>query len=229
MAYTLMIYPAPLDAHVQLTPDGGAPTIGTPHTDPQGRPGQVCQVAEGTGSGGGAELRIEAPDYLALRVRGFLILDKEDRSARLQVDDYTLTADPTPPPPETYGSPEEIITQVYESTHPNLATVEGCGKFTEDVCTALHGHHSQAWGHIDKDPGQNQYNGHAVDAVMLLNNTPDTSAGIYDIIFSSASPEAHPAFNFVSPPNPEDWVYPAESATRGTAIAVSFRPRRVQR
>lgn len=231
MPSSFVIFPTPANARVTLTPDGQPAAQGVAYTDPQGRQGQVCYVADGVVSGHGAALRVEGNEYVPFDVRGLLVLD--GGMARLQVDDVHLTETPEPPPPDPPPdgdqSPEEIIEEVYENTRPNLATVEGCGRFTEDCCTALHTKHSRAWGHVDKDPGQNQYNGHAVDAVMLLNNTADTSAGVYDIIFSSASPEAKPAFNYQHPPNPEDWVYPAESQVRGTPIAVSYRPRRIPR
>ena len=223
MPYACMIFPNPLDAHVALTPDSGAQIVGVPTTDSAGRPGQLCNVPEGTPSHHGAELRIEAPGFTPLRVRGLLVIDAPTMIAHLQVDDYTLTAEPVAPapgptPPPTGGTPIEIINSVFTTTHPNLATIEGCGKFTEDCCNALRANHSQAWGHIDKDPGQNQYHGHAVDALMLLYPAAGTVAGIYDIIFSSASHEAKPVFNYVSPPNFDDWVYPPESATRGVLV-----------
>ena len=88
-----------------------------------------------------------------------------------------LTEEPEVPPPPDPAPPvnktaEQIINDVFNATHPNLATKDGCGKFTEDSCTALHEQHSQAWGHIHKFEGQNQYNGHAVDALMLLGELP---------------------------------------------------------
>jgi len=221
MPYSYVLFPNPLDARAQLSPDSGVPVVGVPTTDDAGRPGQVCTVPDSTPSGHGATLELSAPGYLPLRLRGFLLVDPSTQVARLQVDDYTLTPEPAAPapgptpPPTTGGTPLEIINRVYNETRPNLATAAGCGKFTEDVCDALHAEHSQAWGHIAKNPGQNQYNGHAVDAVMLLGNAGGTTAGIYDIIFSSASPEAQPVFNYVEPPNYELWYYPASSATRG--------------
>jgi hypothetical protein len=220
MPFEFVFFPPP-GFHCTLTPDSGAAVVGVPHTDPQGRVGQVCTLPDATPSGHGATYEQTAPGKIPIRVRGFLV--HEGPVARLQVDDYTSLDIPEPaapapgptPPPQTGGSPLDIINRVYNETRPNLATAAGCGAFTEDVCTALHNEHSQAWGHIAKDPGQNQYNGHAVDAVMLLGNTADTSAGIYDIIFSSASPEAKPVFNYVEPPKYELWYYPANAATRG--------------
>jgi hypothetical protein len=233
MPYAFVLYPSPLDARAVLTPDSNPPITAVPYTDPAGRPGQIAYVPDTVPSGHGAELVLEAPAYLPSRVRGFLTLGPDPTGqpvGRLEVDDYRLEpvpAAPGPgptPPPTTGGSPQQIIDRVYQTTHPNLATIEGCGKFTEDCCTALHTEHSQAWGHIDKDPGQNQYHGHAVDALMLLGNVGDTAAGIYDIIFSSASAEAKPVFNWVEPPNYEDWIYPAEAATRGAYYATLLVP-----
>jgi hypothetical protein len=85
----------------------------------------------------------------------------------------------------------------------------------------LHTESSGYWGHIAKQPGQNQYNGHAVDAVMLPLNIPGTAAGIYDIIFSSVSAEAKPVFNMAGPPEYEKWYYPAADAgTHSTPVLV---------
>jgi hypothetical protein len=153
------------------------------------------------------------------------------------VDDYTLSAEPVAPapgptpPPTTGGTPLEIINRVFTTTNPNLATVAGCGKFTEDCCDALHVEHSPMWGHIAKTEGQTQANGHAIDALMLLANVSNasggTTAGIYDIIFSSASFEAKPVFNYVEPPKYELWYYPADAVTRGvTMIALPRFDRR---
>ena len=219
MPYTFVVYPSPLSSRVTLTPDGSPPAQAVAYTDSEGRPGQVAYVGDEVVSGHGAALLVEANGHIPATLRGFLVLDEDAQRARLQVDDVTLTATPEPPPPDPElpdRSPQEIIGAVYDETHPNLATVDGCGKFTEDCCRALHLEHSAAWGHVDKDPGQNQYHGHAVDAIMLLNNHRDgTAAGIYDIIFSSASPEAKPAFNYAGPPNFADWVYPPESQVSG--------------
>jgi hypothetical protein len=227
MPFAFVLYPTPLDAHVTLKPDSGGAVAGIPYSDASGRPGQLCTVADGVPSGQGAEINLEAPGYVSLRLRGFLLL--KDGVGRLQVDDYTLPAEaaaPGPtPPPETGGSPLEIINRVYATTNPNLATAAGCGKFTEDCCDALHVEHSPMWGHIAKEPGQNQFNGHAVDALMLLANVSNpanpaanTVAGVYDIIFSSASFEAKPVFNYAHPPQYELWYYPAAASTRGVIM-----------
>ena len=222
MPYSFVLYPTPLSSRVTLTPDGAPASLGQAYTAPDGRPGQVCYVGDTVASGHGAALLVEANGHIPFTGRGFLIL--EGGVARLQVDDVTLTPEPAAPPtpepgpPQTGGTPEEIIQRVYSNTRPNLATAAGCGKFTEDCCDALHNEHSTMWGHIAKSPGQNQYNGHAVDALMLLGNAPGTSAGIYDIIFSSASPEAKPAFNYVSPPDYSLWYYPADAATMGVQM-----------
>ena len=232
MPYAFVLYPTPLDAHAKLTPDGQPAITAVPYTDPAGRPGQVAYVPDVVTSGHGAELTLDAPGYLSTRVRGFLglypIHPNGNYVARLEVDDYMLTAAPQAPPdggtppPSGPRTPVQIMDEVYRTTNPNLATVEGCGKYTEDCCDALHAEHSEMWGHIRKNPGQNQYQGHAVDAIMLLTNVSsqagNVQAGIYDIIFSSASFEAKPVFNFVEPPHYELWYYPADAATMGVKL-----------
>jgi hypothetical protein len=229
MPFAFVLYPTPLDARATLTPDGAPAITAVPYTDPAGRPGQIAYVPDAVTSDHGAELRLEAPNYESLRVRGFLRLEHTDTDdvARLQVDDYTLTAAaiepaPGPTPPAGPRTPLDIINGVFAATQPNLATIAGCGKFTEDCCDALHAEHSPMWGHIAKEPGQNQYNGHAVDALMLLANVSNasggTTAGVYDIIFSSASFEAKPVFNYAHPPQYELWYYPASAPTRGVLM-----------
>jgi hypothetical protein len=97
----------------------------------------------------------------------------------------------------------------------NLATVTGCGIYTEDSGRALHEEHSPWWGHIAKYGAEHQYNGHAVDALMLLVSAKGVPAGIYDIVKNSSSPEAEKAFNYVEPVKPELWYYPADAYAMG--------------
>jgi hypothetical protein len=220
MPYSFVFYPDPSSALLTVTPDSGGAYTSVPYVYTDGRQGQVAYIADGTPDNQGAKLTIAADGYEPVEMRGFLRVESASMLARLQVDDYKLkpaaaTGGGTPPAPAG-SSPFDIIMHVYNTTHPQLWTVEGCGKFTEDCCTALHEQHSPYWGHVDKDPGQNQFNGHAVDAIMLVVNVPGTGAGIYDIIFSSASSEAKPVFNFAGPPDPDNWVYPADAAQRGT-------------
>jgi hypothetical protein len=214
MPYAFVIYPTPVDATVTLTPDSGGSYTGVPYTHTSGRQGQVCYVSDGTPDEQGTTLNVSAPNYLPSRLRGFLVLDTPN--ARLQVDDVALESAGAPPPttPPSSGPPTpfDIINRVYAETQPQLWTHEGCGKFTEDCCDALHVESSGYWGHVKKNPGQNQYNGHAVDAVHLALNIPGTAAGIYDIIFSSVSSEAKPVFNMAGPPQYELWYYPAADA-----------------
>jgi hypothetical protein len=214
MPYAFVIYPTPLESHVTLKPDAGGAITGIPYTDSSGRFAQLCTVPDGTPSGHGAELTIEAPGYLSQRVRGFLVLDKE--LARLQVDDFTLTAEPeapAPAPPTTGGDPFAIINAVYATGQYNLATHEGCGQFTEGCLAALMAQASPMWGHILKTPGQNQYQGHAVDALMLLAGPGN---GIFDIIQSSVSPEAKPQYIRQGDPDPDLWYQP--TATKGVSL-----------
>lgn len=217
-------YPEPLDVNSTLHTDDGFTGTGAQNTDSAGRAGQIIHIMDGHPSQHGAELTLTKSGYSDLRVRGFLVIDGE--TARLQVDDYRLTEVPTAPPttpePPTTGgeanpnaNPLDIINYVYNSTHPNLSTASGCGMFTEDVCTELHNGMHPAWGHIKKNPGQNQFNGHAVDAVMLLVPSGGTAPGIYDIIQSSAAPDARPVFNYVEPPVNDIWYYPAAPISSG--------------
>jgi hypothetical protein len=217
-----VVYPTPLTAKVTLTPDGHGTMQLVGYTAPDGRQGQSCEVSTSIPNANGATIELEANGFEKMRLRGFLVFEGE--AARLQVDDYVMTETPVAPPvpgptpPATGGSPLDIINRVYATGKYNLATHEGCGLFTEACADALHEQHSEMWGHIAKDPGQNQYNGHAVDALMLLANGPGTQAGIYDIIYSSVSYEAKPVCNYVEPPNYDKWYYPANAQTMGAEL-----------
>lgn len=63
----------------------------------------------------------------------------------------------------------------YDQTQPN-----GRGAFTEAAVAACHAIDPR-WGHIKKNPGQNQYNGHAVDFMVWKNPDGVTAEG-YDIL-----------------------------------------------
>ena len=212
----LMIFPSPIDAGCVLTSDQGWSVRGEPGSDEAGRPGVAFSVPEGTPSGWGSRLVIEAEGMVTIEQRGLLVLDGS--RWLFYADDFHMQPMPEPPAPEEPDepdvepgeqSPQEIIQEVWETGEYQLVTKEGCGLFTEACCEVLHDKHSKAWGHVRKHEGQNQYNGHAVDAVMLGANAPDCENGIYDIIQSSESPEAKAVFNYAGPADPDLWYYPA--------------------
>jgi hypothetical protein len=209
-----------LESASKLTTDGGIVRTGIPYTDPEtGRIGQSMAFPEDTPDQNGAVLELTCPGYLDMRVRGFFVLDPDTSIARLQVDDYTLTPIPEPPPEEPTDpnlNPIDVIHYVYNSGSYDLETKEGCGQFTEACCTELHTKMHKGWGHVKKNPGQNQYNGHAVDAIMLLVASGGTAPGIYDIILSTESPDAAPAFNYAGPVDSNLWYYPAAPVTSAT-------------
>jgi hypothetical protein len=210
MPYSFVFYPDPSNASFVVKPDGGGAFTSVPYTYTDGRQGGCAYLDDNTANKQGALLQITADGYEPWEARGFLQLYADTMIARLEVDDANLkplAAAPTPPP--AGSSPMDIINHVYATTQPQLWTHAGCGKFTEDCCTALHNGHSAYWGHVRKTPGQNQFNEHAVDAVHLALNVPGCNAGIYDIIFSSVSAEAKPVFNLAGPPEFDLWYYPA--------------------
>jgi hypothetical protein len=86
----------------------------------------------------------------------------------------------------------------------DLTTKEGCGRFTEACCAALHAV-NPLWGHIKKSGAQNQFNGHAVDAIQLLAGEGN---GIFDIIFDSESPSAKAQFIRKGDPEPALFLRP---------------------
>lgn len=212
MSHKLIIFITPKDSNGFLMLDSGVNIIGSYTTSQDRNDALLFSIPDEVSNGNGARLRLERRDYIPLEVRGILWLNV-DGTAILEVDDYHLqlkeVTPPPPPPPPFPMEPETIIKAIHSTGNYDLSTKEGCGKYTEACVIALHMGHSSVWGHIRKFGAQNQWNGHAVDAIMLLNGVGDTKAGIYDIIFNSESSGAKPSFQFKGGPNPDLWYYPA--------------------
>ncbi len=212
----LIIFTTPLDAHCELRLDNGTALQGHPATHSTGRPGQGFTIPDGSPDGNGCQLTITAPKKVSLLQRGILMLDEVD--SFILMDDFHLADEkvcpeippPQPPNPPVPGqTPLQIVLATYATGGFDLSTKTGCGKFTEACCTNLHVQNSQQWGHIKKSGAQNQFNGHAVDAIMLLLDSGPQAAGIYDLIVDSESPNARPALNYSGPPIQSLWYYPA--------------------
>lgn len=214
----LVIYPNPIDAHCEFHHDSGITVIGTPVVDSNGRPGQTFELPDNTPSGWGARITISKPAYFDYSIRG--IAYTFDDHWIFLADDFSLTKVPDPvivekpvpvevPPPSYPKDAKGIIDLVYKVGHFDFLTKEGCGKFTEAVCEELHKNHSVNWGHIRKFGSQNNYNGHAVDAIQLLENTADVRPGVYDLIYDSESPNAKLQFIYKGEPDRTLWYYPA--------------------
>lgn len=102
-----------------------------------------------------------------------------------------------------------IVVDVYNSRTWRLAEayedeLDGRGAFTEACATAMHDQDAH-FGHVTKTPGQNQYNGHAVDAVNYLND--DGTGEVYIIVTTSG--EICWRFEDRSTYNGSHWHYPA--------------------
>jgi hypothetical protein len=210
MANELCIYTTPPVSDVRLKLDNSSSEIiGMPGTYNGRADAHLLQIPAGT-TGQGAVLTINHAGYLTFSNRGLLI-PSNTGPALFYLDDVHMVAEPKPPeppkpqpPPST--KPIDLINGVYATGLYDLSTKEGCGQFTEACCTSLHDWNNTQWGHIKKEPAQNQYNGHAVDAVMCL---AGPEHGIWDIIFSSASSDARPVYNRAGDAKPELWYYPA--------------------
>lgn len=213
----LLIFPSPIDSRCQLTLDNGTTIAGKPDVHSSGRPGQSFELPDSAPNGNGCLLFISKDKYVPLLQRGILMI--EDPNAFVIADDFHLALDkvcpeippipPIPPIPNPSNEPIDIINQVYATGLYDLNTKDGCGKFTEACCTQLHARHSTGWGHIRKVGAQNNYNGHAVDAIQLNVKVGNTNADVYDIIISSESSDAKPSFNSKGPFNQSLWYYPA--------------------
>lgn len=82
----------------------------------------------------------------------------------------------------------DLVKQVYESRPWDLSTKEQCGLFTEFCASRLYKDDSD-FGLLKKRPEQNNYKGHAVDAIL------HKSTGFaIDLIGQSESDNAYPIF-----------------------------------
>jgi len=208
-----ILYSQPInDAIPTITHDNGVVLTGYFSHDQHGNACLKVDIPPSIPAGNGCTVEWSHPDYEIEPQHCLLVRETGDKWWLLH-DVWRLCKkvdEPEPGPIPVPGeTPEEIIQYVYESTLPNLSTHDGCGQFTENVQTALSNSLSPLYGHISKTPGQNQYNGHAVDAIMLLMDFDGVVAGVYDIISNSVSDEARPAFNHVGPPDSNLWYNPA--------------------
>lgn len=197
----LFIYTTPAEASVRLTLDSGAVLDGEPCVANGRQDAHRLAVPPDTPAQGGL-LRVSCAGKTPFEGRGIV------RGTEFVFDDVHLAdaaVEPEPPPvfPYPTGTPEEIIVQVYDQGDHDLETKQGCGEFVEDCCDALHAS-DPMWGHIKKTGAQNQWNGHAVDALMLA---AGEACGIYDIIHDSESPNATPSYTYKGAPDLSLWYY----------------------
>jgi hypothetical protein len=202
---------------VRLAHDAGWSGTAVPGTAPDGRAGFVFNLPTTVPPNQGAQLDISAPNKITQSVRGLLTFTGD--RAYLQCDDFTLAdipaAPPIPEPPTPQPPPgpgDDVVNHLdrinawYATGAYDLSTKSGCGTFTEQVAldfARFYADRNQRWGHIKKTGAQNQYNGHAVDAIQNLYGDQD---GKWDIIVSSVSASAHPAFNDAGEANPDDFL-----------------------
>jgi hypothetical protein len=206
----LFLYTTPAASAVTLTLDSGQRIVGDPCFVNDRNDAHLLLVPSGTT--GGALLEVTCAGKVGFANRGLIVPpDATTGEAHFQLDDVRLPdlpPPPEPPPPrDPYLDPFPVCQAVYAQGDFDLATKEGCGLYTEACCTALNEQQSPLWGHIRKTPAQNQWNGHAIDAIQLLAKAGHTDAGIYDIVWSTESPEAEPAWSFKGPPDPNLWYY----------------------
>jgi len=202
----LYLYASPIEAEISLTLDDGRILLGEPCIA-NGRSDAHRFTLPADTPIQGAVVTVTCSGYVSQANRGILTLDL----AGIQMDDFRLTPEPPAPERPTWNpdlDPRALIQAVYEQGEFDLATKQGCGEYTEACCRELFAQQSPLWAHIKKTGAQNQWNGHAVDAVQLLAKAGATDAGIYDIIWSTESPEAEPAWSYKGPPDPNLWMPP---------------------
>jgi hypothetical protein len=105
------------------------------------------------------------------------------------------------------------IQAVYAAGSYNLSTHDGCGKFVEASCIALHAKDPR-WGHLKKTGGT-QYNGHSHDGCLYLSDTPGQSVHV-DMIASAEAPGAYVYWNPDIPRySASDWYAPSGAPVPG--------------
>ena len=121
-----------------------------------------------------------------------------------------IADDPNPSSGETAPNMFSVLESVNASRPWRLAEAyedeaDGRGAFVEAAVTAMHDTDAR-FGHIQKNPGQNQYNGHAVDA-LVFKNDDGTTGEIFEIVTDSGEL----CWRFVdrSEANLGKWYYPA--------------------
>lgn len=100
----------------------------------------------------------------------------------------------------------QIVEQVH-AEFPDLLrtnTIESCGRFTRRCAARLHEHDAN-WGLLTKGPGQTQYEGHAVDAVIYK-----ATGQVVDIIAGAHNPSqpGRPAWSLVGRDPSNLWAPP---------------------
>lgn len=104
-----------------------------------------------------------------------------------------------------------------QSKNFNLTTNEGCGLYTEALVKHLRNMGHVKVGHLKKNPGQTQYNGHANDAFLYREEDPTLYRAV-DIIGAAEStdPNNPPRKNFgIDEPRYTDEYWMATPNTGG--------------
>jgi len=108
-------------------------------------------------------------------------------------------------PDESMGNHFSIVQSVFENgvdwdlSDETEDAEFGSGKFVEAVVHAM----PAEWGHLLKNSGQIQHNGHGIDVMMYKSPTPLNNGNyfqIVDFIVNSGSPAAHIGWMFVEAP-----------------------------
>lgn len=116
-----------------------------------------------------------------------------------------VPSDPPPPPKDDMTPNLLSVGQRVFSEHPDLAETnsrDSCGRLTEYIVWAL-SRADRGFGHLSKQPGQNQFNGHAVDATIYA-----ATQQVVDLIVGAGAREDWIAAGRVGPdPGPArpDW------------------------
>lgn len=89
---------------------------------------------------------------------------------------------------------EELHSSYWDAHHTqyDMATNEGCGKYTEAFVKYGRAQGYIKLGHLKKNPGQTQYNGHANDAVLYNDGTGNPNGLLQAIDIIARAEQPHP-------------------------------------
>lgn len=114
---------------------------------------------------------------------------------------------PVPEPPPMTPNRLDVVRDEFNKQPPSPNSTESCGEFTRRVARRLH-RDDPNWGMLTKTPGEAQYQGFAVDALIYR-----TTQQVIDILAGAEGPSPSPAWQEVPKRNINHWAAPPESET----------------
>lgn len=111
---------------------------------------------------------------------------------------------PIDPPPPAMSTPNrlDVVRDEFSKQPPAPNSTESCGEFTRRVARRLHAEDAN-WGMLTKNPGEGQYQGFAVDALIYK-----PTQQVIDILAGAEGPNPQPAWQEVPKRDSNHWAVP---------------------